>query len=192
MKPNWDALFELASPQAGFFRPAQAQAAGFSKQLIHKHVLSGRIRHPSRGVYRLAHFPSGEQDELIELWLWSGELGVFSHETALALHQLSDALPSRVHLTVPRNWVHRTAIPEVVVLHRADVPESDRTWIDRIPVTTVGRTLRDAFDAGVDPVLIAQAISEGTARKLLRRADVRGIVAPTRAGKRARRESAGA
>jgi predicted transcriptional regulator of viral defense system len=191
MRPNWDALFELASPQGGYFRNAQAAAVGFSKQLIHKHVLSGRLRHATRGVYRLAHFPSGEQDELIELWLWSEEVGVFSHETALALHQLSDALPSRVHITVPHSWVQRSAIPSLVMLHRGNVPESDRTWIDHVPVTTVGRTLRDASDAGVDPDLNAQAIAEGTARKLLRRVDVRGIVPPTRGPKRVRRESVG-
>ncbi len=186
-KPSWDALYELAVPQSGYFRNAHAAEAGFSKQLLHRHVLSGRLLHPMRGVYRLAHFPSGEQDELIELWLWSEEVGVFSHETALALHQLSDALPSRVHITVPRSWIRRTAVPSLVILHRANLPDSDRTWIEHVPVTTVGRTLRDAFDAGVDPDLLAQAIAEGTARKLVRRSDVRGIVPPTRGPKRSRR-----
>ena len=188
-KPNWASLYALAAPQNGYFRNVHAAAAGFSKQLLHKHVLSGRIQHARRGVYRLAHFPPGDQDELIELWLWSEELGVFSHETALAQHQLSDALPSRVHLTVPRSWIRRSAIPPLVVLHYANVPETDRTWVGHVPVTTVGRTLRDAFDAGVDPNLIAQAIAEGTARKLVGRSEVRGIVPPSRGARRTRRGS---
>jgi predicted transcriptional regulator of viral defense system len=191
-KPDWAALHELALPQGGYFRGADAAAAGVSKQLLHKHVLSGRITHALRGVYRLANFPSGDQDELIALWLWSEEVGVFSHETALALYQLSDALPSRVHMTVPRSWRRRAAVPPVVVLHHANLPASDRTWIARVPVTTVGRTLRDAVDDGVDPDLIAQAIAEGTARKLLGRADVRGIVPAKRRARRTRRDSAAA
>jgi predicted transcriptional regulator of viral defense system len=185
-KPDWSSLYELALPQGGHFRTVQAAAAGFSKQLLHKHLLAGRIEHAMRGVYRLAHFPSGDQDELIALWLWSAEVGVFSHETALALYQLSDVLPSRVYMTVPRSWARRSAVPPIVVLHYADIPESDRTWVGQVPVTTVGRTLRDAVDAGMDPGLIAQAIAEGTARKLIGRSDVRGIVPPKRRPRRDR------
>lgn len=185
-KPDWSSLYERALPQAGYFRNVDAAAAGFSKQLLHKHVVSGRIEHAMRGVYRLAHFPPGDQDELVALWLWSDEVGVFSHETALALYQLSDALPSRVYMTVPRAWARRSTVPPLVVFHRADLPESDRTWIGQVPVTTLGRTLRDSVDAGVDPDLIAQAIAEATARKLIGRSDVRGIVAPARRPRRAR------
>ena len=185
-KPDWSSLYEQALPQGGYFRGAHAAAAGVSKQLIHKHVLSGRIAHVLRGVYRLANFPSGDQDDLIALWLWSDEVGVFSHETALGLYQLSDVLPSRVHMTVPRPWARRAAVPPVLVLHHANVPEGDRTWLGHVPVTTIGRTLRDAVDAGMDPDLIAQAVAEGTARKLLKRTDVRGIVPPTKS-RRSRR-----
>jgi predicted transcriptional regulator of viral defense system len=179
-KPEWGSLYELALPQSGYFRNAQAAAAGFSTQLLHKHVISGRIQHAMRGVYRLAHFPPGDQDELVALWLWSGELGVFSHETALAQYELSDVLPSRVHMTVPRSWSRRAAVPPLLILHRASLPESDRTWLGQIPVTTVGRTLRDAVDDSVDPVLIEQAIAQATTRKLVTRADIRGIVPPRR------------
>jgi predicted transcriptional regulator of viral defense system len=72
----------------------------------------------------------------------------------------------------------------LLVLHAANVPPEERTWIGSVPVTTVARTLRDAVDANIDPDLIAQIIEEGKARKLLVRADLRGIVAP---GQRARR-----
>ncbi len=42
-----------------------------------------------RGVYRLVHFPVGDHEDLTAVWLWSEREGVFSHETALALHDLS-------------------------------------------------------------------------------------------------------
>ncbi len=185
--PSWNQLYELARSQRGYFRIAQAAEVGFSKQLLRKHVLGGRLSHELRGVYRLAGSPSADDDELVALWLWSGEVGVFSHETALSLFQLSDALPARVHMTVPLAWRRTAALPPLLVLHHADLPEDDRTWIGPVPVTTVGRTLRDAVDAGIDPTLIAQAISEGTARKILVRADVRGIVPPKRRAREARR-----
>jgi predicted transcriptional regulator of viral defense system len=178
--PDWRALFQIAYPQSGYFRTAQAAAVGFSNQLLRKHRLAGRLTHGLHGVYRLADVPPGEHDDLVELWLWSEEIGVFSHETALALHELSDALPSRVHMTVPRSWRRRSAAPPVLTLHIANVPPDERTWVGSVPVTTVARTLRDSVDAGVDPALIAQAIAEGTARKLLVRADLRGIVPPSR------------
>jgi predicted transcriptional regulator of viral defense system len=188
-RPDWRALQQIAYAQSGYFRTVQAAEAGFSNQLLRKHRLAGRLAHVLRGVYRLADVPPGEHDDLIELWLWSEELGVFSHETALALHGLSDALPSRVHMTVPRSWTRRSAVPRLLLLHNAPVPSDDRTWIGPVPVTTAARTLRDSVDAGVDPDLIAQAIAEGTARKLLVRADLRGIVPPSRGRARRSRRS---
>src|SRR3954469_614607 len=159
-KPDWRALLQIAYRQSGYFRTAQAAAAGFSNQLLRKHRLTGRIARPLRGVYRLVDVPPGDHDDLVALWLWSEQAGVFSHETALALHELSDALPARVHMTVPSSWSRRSAVPRLLVLHHAKVPADDRTWVGSVPVTTVARTLRDAVDAGVDPDLVAQAISE--------------------------------
>jgi len=186
-KPDWNALFARTLSQGGHFTPAQAAAAGFSKQLLRKHVLAGRVTHELRAVYRLVNFPPGEQDELIRLWLWSECLGVFSHETALSQFQLSDALPSRVHMTVPPSWRKSSAVPPLLLLHRSTIPEHDRTWVGAIPVTTLSRTLRDAVDAGVDPTLVTQAAREGLARKQLVRRDVLGILPPSGRGRRVRR-----
>jgi predicted transcriptional regulator of viral defense system len=179
-RPDWHALFRIAYPQSGYFRTAQAAAAGFSNQLLRKHRLAGRFVRSLRSVYRLVDVPPGEHDDLMELWLWSEQVGVFSHETALALHELSDVLPSRVHMTIPGSWSRRSATPRLLMLHYANVSAGDRTWVGSVPVTTVSRTLRDAVDAGVDPDLVAQAIVEGRARKLLDRSDLRGIVPPSR------------
>lgn len=175
MKPNWPQLNEIALAQRGYFTNAQARTAGFSKQLLRKHVLAKRITNEMYGVYRVA-FPNEANDELVAMWLWTGGEGVFSHETALSLYQLSDVLPSRIHITVPPTWRRRPSMPSLLVLHRAHLPESDQTWVGPVPVTTAGRTIRDVFDAGLDPDLVAQAIAEGKARKLLARSDVRGIL----------------
>lgn len=176
MRGSWAQLNEVALQQRGYFTSAQARDAGFSRQLLHKYVLSGRVNSELYGVYRLAVFPFQEHDELIGLWLWTERAGVFSHETALMLYQLSDVLPVQVHVTVPPTWRRRPSIPSTLVLHRAHLPESERTWVGPVPVTTAGRAIRDVFDAGLDPQLVAQAIAEGKARKLLAQSEVRGIL----------------
>ena len=96
--PNWDRLYELASGQEGYFTTRDASTAGFSSQLLLKHIDAGRVSRARRGVYRLVHFPAGDHEELVVLWLWSDKYGVFSHQTALALHGLSDVLPAKAHL----------------------------------------------------------------------------------------------
>lgn len=170
--PSWDALFQVASGQDGLFTADQAEKAGYYRQLLRKHVESGRVRRVRRGIYRLVHYPPGEHEELAEVWLWSKQAGVFSHETALALHGLSDVLPKRVHLSVPAEWKHRRLhVPRGVVLHHATVRSEERTWFGAVPVTEPGRTLLDCAQAHLSPELIEQA---------LRQAADRGLVSPER------------
>lgn len=99
--PDWDALYAVAQSQLGYFTTQQAAEAGYSSQLLYKYLDNGRITRVRRGIYRLVHFPASEHEELVVLWLWADQTGVFSHATALALHDLSDVLPSRVHMTLP-------------------------------------------------------------------------------------------
>ena len=66
-------------------------------------------------------------EALVPVWLWTTQLGVFSHVTALALHQLSDALPWKHHVTVPLAWrARRPRTPSGVVLHYGDLGVDDR------------------------------------------------------------------
>lgn len=170
--PDWDQLFETASSQDGHFTTAQAAAAGYSPQLLAKYLASGRVVRVRRAVYRLVHFPAGDHEDLTVTWLWSRQAGVFSHETALALHDLSDALPAKIHMTLPMGEEHsRREVPRGLVLHFADLKDRDRTWFGAVPVTTPTRTLVDCIDADVAPALVRQATEEGIARGLLTRRD---------------------
>ena len=72
--------------------------------MLFKHLRAARIRRVRRGVYRLVHFPMSDEEHLVQCWLWAAQAGVFSHETALVYHDLSDVLPTHVHLTVPEEW----------------------------------------------------------------------------------------
>ena len=171
--PDWDRLYASALGQEGHFTTQQASSAGYSSQLLVKYLRSGKVARVRRGVYRLKHFPAGEQEDLVAIWLWSGQAGVFSHETALMLHELSDALPARAHLTVPAKWRRRRLrIPESVVLHYAGVPKPDRAWIGAVPVTSAPRTLVDCAADLVSPDLLLAAVDQALTRGIVGKAQI--------------------
>lgn len=177
-KPDWSALFEMASAQAGYFTTRQAARAGYSSQLLLKHVRAGRVARACRGIYRLVHFPAIEHEELVTAWLWSEQAGVVSHQTALALHGLSDVLPSQVHLTLPAAWRQRRfRVPADVVLHHADVPAEDRSWFGAVPTTNARRSLNDCAKSGVSPDLLQQAAQQALRRGLVTRAELVEVAA---------------
>ena len=166
--PSWDRLYHVAESQAGLFTLTQAEACGYSSQHLQKHLRAGRIRRVQRGIYRLTQFPAGEHEELVALWLWSGQAGVLSHETSLFLHDLSDALPDKVHMTVPTAWQkRRLRVPEGLVLHYGDLVESDRTWAEVVPVTAARQAITECIVAHVAPDLIEQAIRQARQRGLI-------------------------
>ena len=129
-----------ALAQEGHFTTQQALDAGYSSQLLVKYLDNGKITRVRRSVYRLKHFPPGQQEDLVALWLWSERAGVFSYETALMLHELADVLPVRAHLTLPAKWrKRRLRVPEGVVLHYADVPKRDQAWVGAVPRSLLRR-----------------------------------------------------
>jgi hypothetical protein len=150
------------------FRSARRRTRGSRSSYCNSTCATGR------GIFRLRHFPSTFGDEdLVPVWRWTDQLGVFSHVTALALHELSDALPSRHHVTVPLAWrARRLRTPHNVVLHYADLGADERGWSGPVPVTTPLRTIEDAVCAALDANWIAQATEQGVRRGLFTRQDV--------------------
>lgn len=175
-RPNWGRLFEIAAGQAGYFTTKQAAHAGYSTHLLRKHIRSGRVARAQRGVYRLVHFPASEHGELATAWLWSEQVGVMSHQTALALHGLSDALPAHLHLTLPAAWQQRRLrIPEGVIVYYGDVPREDRVWFGPVPATGPRRTLADCAKVGLSPELLLQAARQALDRGLVERAEISDV-----------------
>lgn len=171
--PDWNRLYELAASQGGYFQLEQARSAGYSPPLLEYYIRDGRVERVARGIFRLAHFPPGDHEDLVVAWLWSDRLGVFSHETALVLHDLSDALPAKQHMTVPNAWQRRRLrVPANIVLHFADLVEMDKTWKGPLPVTTPLRTLADCAGASSPPDLVRQAANQGVKRGLFTRDEV--------------------
>jgi predicted transcriptional regulator of viral defense system len=172
-KPDWDQLFTTAQTQQALFTTQQAADAGFSPQLLVHHAHTGRVLRVQRGIYRIAHYPAGTQEDLIAAWLWTERAGIVSHQTALSLHELSDVLPSQIHLTLPSAWrKRRFRVPTDVVLHHADIPAQDRTWVGAVPTTSPRRTLNDCADAALTPELLRQAAQQALQRGLVTRAEL--------------------
>ena len=95
---------------------------------------------------------------------------------ALMLHNLSDALPRKVNLTLPTSWAkRRLRVPKGVRIHHADLPRKDRIEIGAVPVTNVRRTLIDCAGAHVSPELVEAAVQQGRARGLIDKDDVKAI-----------------
>ena len=171
--PDWSTLYEVAAGQEGYFTTSQAAEAGYSAPLVTYHLRKGRFTRVLRGVYRLVQFPAGDHEDLVSLWLWSDRSGVFGLETALALHELSAVLPSRVHLVLPESWTgRRLRVPARVVCAYADVAEHERAFVGCVPLTSPARTIRDCAATHVAPDLVRQAVAEGLRRGLFARADV--------------------
>ena len=88
---------------------------------------------------------------------------MISHESALAVFELSDVLPSEVHITVPRTASRRR---KKLRQHTQKLAENEITSRSGLPVTTVERTIADVAAAGLAEELVRQAIEEALQRGL--------------------------
>jgi predicted transcriptional regulator of viral defense system len=171
-----DQLFAIAQGQRGFFTAKQAEAAGFQRCNHSYHVRAGNWAREGRGIFRLQQFPVSDEADLVLWSLWSRDrsdrpAGVYSHETALRIYDLSDLMPSKLHMTVPKTFRRNTPVPGGLVLHRGkleatEVEERDgykvtrpiKTMVDLIQTGTLAEdTLRSAFAEAVQRGLITQS-----------------------------------
>ena len=171
-------LYQLAESQSGYFTTKQASALGYASNKRIYHVRARNWVREHRGIYRLARFPEPDRPDLILWMLWSRDrsdqpTGVFSHQTALSLHDLTDANPARLDLTVPAGFRRGTPIPKVLRLHRGDVPPEDGEIIFGVPVTNAMRTILDVWTEGSLPRPdLREAFRESTKRGAITKTQV--------------------
>ena len=177
--PDHDRLFAIAESQDGYFTMAQAQEAGFARSTHSYHVKQGNWLREHRGIYRLRQYPRTEHGHLVQWSLWSRDRngepqGVYSHTTALALRDLSDANPSKLHMTVPPGFRRNGEIPAALVLHKARLDPGEVVRGRGYAVTTVMRAILDSARSGdADPDMLEQALAEGLRRGLVTRAEIK-------------------
>jgi predicted transcriptional regulator of viral defense system len=168
-------LFEVADQQQGYFTAKQAKAAGFAENTHPYHVKAGNWVREHRGIYRLALYPMTDRPELAVWALWSRNRneeieGVYSHHTVLSFYDLSDLNPSKLHMTVPKDFRRNSEIPGFLVLHYADLPESDVETAQGFKLTRPLRAILDLIEAGtVERRFIRQAVTQAVDRGLITR-----------------------
>lgn len=101
-------LRELAARNGGMIENKTAAAYGISRQELAKLSADGVLQRVARGQYI---FSDDLQDDLLSLGKRSANL-IFSHETALFLHGISDRVPFAHTVTVPSNRVPSKRISE--------------------------------------------------------------------------------
>ena len=174
MRSKTDRLYELAVNQQGYFTAGQAEACGYPTSSHVYHRKQGSWLREGRGIYRLARFPVSDDGQYVRWALWSRNRqgvpqGVISHETALALFDLSDLMPARIHMIVPPGFRRNSAIPKILVLHRGELMDGDVEVRQGYRVTRPLRAVTDLLDA--------PAVSLGHLRQALREGLERGLIA---------------
>ena len=177
------ALNRVAMAQGGYFTAAQGVTAGYLAPHLSYHVRRGNFLRIGRGLYRIPTLPIDQHDDFIRHCLWSRGLdgipqAVVSHKSALLLHDISDILPGKVHIMVPRSFRRRA--PRGAVLHYGSLkPAETQSW-GAFRVTTPLRTIIDTTsDASIPTEQLEQALREALARGLVRRRQLESAACAT-------------
>ena len=93
-------IIRMAKDNNGTVTTAMVVEAGFSRGNIKYLADKGMIEKSARGVYIL---PEVWEDEIFNLQN-RFKRGIYSHETALFLWDLTDRTPNRYHMTFPANY----------------------------------------------------------------------------------------
>jgi predicted transcriptional regulator of viral defense system len=169
-------LFAVAEAQGGFFTAKQAEDAGFDRTHHAYHVRTGNWQREHRGIYRLTRFPMPERPDLILWSLWSRNRddqaqGIYSHQTALSIYDLSDVMPAKLHMTVPRSFRRSAEIPSILILHYDNLSADEVEEREGYRVTRPIRAIVD-LRGEVSDELLSQAFTEAKARGLITGADI--------------------
>jgi predicted transcriptional regulator of viral defense system len=164
--PDHNALYQIAEQQAGYFAASQAVKVGFRWERLTDYAKTGHFQKVAHGIYRLTQFPSSRFEDLFAAWLKCGPKSVISHESALAVYDLSDVIPGEVHVTVPRTASRRR---KGVRLHTNQLRSTDVVRREGLPVTSVPRTIADVARSGLAEDQVERAIRESLQRGLATR-----------------------
>jgi very-short-patch-repair endonuclease len=128
---------------------------GISSPMLDRWLRSERLIPLHRGVYAVGHRRLRREGHWLAAVLAAGPGAVLSHREAAALHGLRPADRPTVDVTVAA----RRRVPGVQV-HRVErLAAADVEHVERVPVTTIARTLVDLADV-VSPRQLSKALDE--------------------------------
>ncbi len=175
MIENEGRLFRVAETQQGYFTAKQAMACGYPTSSHVYHLKAGTWKREYRGIYRLTRFPLSDSAQYVLWSLWSRNRqgvsrGVYSHQTALSLFDLSDLMPPRLHMTVPPGFRTSAPIPGVLILHRGVFIPGELEDRQGFRVARPIRAVADLLaDSSVSPDHLRQSLRQGLERGLISR-----------------------
>jgi predicted transcriptional regulator of viral defense system len=173
---TYSRLVNLAGENHGFVTPDDARDLGINPLNLVRMAERGQLERRRRGVYRFPLIPPSPLDSYAEAALWpQGGGGVLSHETALALYDLSDVHPRQIHVTLPRGRRVRRAVPISYRLHHEDLAPNQVTRHEGIPIVTPAHAIRQAHRARMGAALLAQAVDDGERNGRLPAAEARQL-----------------
>lgn len=147
-------IARVMTMQYGLVTLEQARAAGLTVGQVQRRVRSGRWERVGPSIYRLVGSPTSWRQDVLSACLPTRDV-VASRLTAAALHRIAPA-GGPIEVTVP---LGRSTRSRAVTIHQARLHPIDRELIDRIPVTTVARTLVD-LAAEVSPGRLQRLVDD--------------------------------
>ena len=167
-------LYQIAFTQGGLFTAKQAESCGYARSNHYYHIKQKNWIKEEWGIYRLAHIPVNEITFYWKLLLWSCNnrsepMAVFSHKTALSFYELSDVNPSKITMTVPKQFQKRSRPFKTLRICKKDLSKKDIKRFRGLPVTTPLRTLLDIYEEeSLTNSLMEQAVKEALKKALLK------------------------
>jgi len=161
---------KIANENGGYFFTKDAGNAGITKAALSFYAKQGKLERVRRGVYLL---PDRFDDEMFSIQA-TAPLAIYSHDTALYLHDLCDRDPLRYTVTVPYGYNSATLRNKNVRV-RTDKKKTHSNWIvevstmygNNVRVYDIERTLCDSLKprCQVDIALITDAFKRYTKSK---------------------------
>ncbi len=156
-------IARLAGRQHGVASRGQLLGAGVTARQIDRRIAHGLLHPLHRGVYAVGANVLSQRGVWLAAVLACGPGALLSHRSAAALHGLVRARgPSDV--TVGNRRRER---PRLRTHHARTLLPADRTLVDRIPATSIPRTLLD-LAAVADLHTVRRAFEEAERLRLLR------------------------
>lgn len=150
MKTKREELLKAFRHNKGILRFSAMLKSGFHRLEIKSLVDSGEVEKIGRGIYRLKSAPSFSNPDLVTVALKAPK-GVICLISALFYHQVTDEIPRKVDVAIPRGpWANKIDYPPVRYFRF-----SEKAWkagiethtIDGHPVKiySLAKTIADCF-----------------------------------------------
>lgn len=174
-----DALRGLAEAQNGLVTRQQAiDVLGLTAGAVDNLVARGGLQKVAHGIYRFPHLSGAELEQLQVALLRTGDpAAALSHETALALHEISDVNPAIYHVTVPSRRRIRRADSDRYAVHTQALKPAQVTWWNLMRIVTAPTAVEQCLTLGTPTYLVRQALERGARNGSIRTDEVRRLSA---------------